>query len=321
MLILRGVNFGCVFVGAGTLNFFGQGWPWHKFAKLIPGFDFTGATFVSKTITLNPQKGNMPLKNNFQPVEFFPRCIKVNFLKAVAVNAVALSGPGAKALLETKKWQGLARPFFISFMAIEPTKEKRLQETKGFVDLLKKYLPGFKSKIGLEINVSCPNTKHDPKKLAEEAIDYLDAASALNIPLVIKVNALMSDETARSIEDSGLCDALTISNTIPWDEVPEKIRIKCFGSAESPLKKYGFGNGGFSGRPVLPMVLEKILGLRDFGITLPIIGGGGITRPEDVVAFSAAGADAISFATASMVRPWNVRPIIRVSHQFLGGDR
>jgi len=77
-------------------------------------------------------------------------------------------------------------------------------------------LPSFKAKIGLQINISCPNTKHHTADLAGEALDVLKIASSLNIPLDLKVNALISTETVREIEASGLCDILTISNTIPW---------------------------------------------------------------------------------------------------------
>ena len=46
MIVLKGIDFGCVFA-AGTLNFFGNGWPYHKiYCALFDGFDFTGATLI-----------------------------------------------------------------------------------------------------------------------------------------------------------------------------------------------------------------------------------------------------------------------------------
>ena len=53
---LRGIDFGHVFCAAGARNFFGEGY-WHsRFA------DWEGSTLVTKTTTIDPRAGNMPLK-------------------------------------------------------------------------------------------------------------------------------------------------------------------------------------------------------------------------------------------------------------------
>lgn len=319
MIVLKGIDFGCVFAAAGTLNFFGNGWPYHKiYCALFDGFDFTGATLVTKTTTLNQCKGNMPLDYRFQPKEFFPDCIKVKFFKGVVLNAVGLSGPGVKTLLKYDRWQRKTKPFLISFMAVCKTKNDRIEETRRFVSLLKEELDFFCSKVGLEINVSCPNTEHNSTELAREAIEYLKIASSLKIPLVVKLNVLISNETVKRIADSGLCDAIDISNTIPWGQLSERIDWKgLFGSDISPLAH--LGGGGLSGKPLLPIVCNKIKFLRRAGIELPIIGGGGVLQKNDVALLKDTGADAVAIGTVSILRPWRVKSIIDYANKIFKG--
>jgi orotate phosphoribosyltransferase len=316
MIILRGVNFGNVFAAAGALNFFGNGWPYHKIYKsLFPSFDFTGATHITKTTTLEPCKGNMPLDANFQPKEIFPECVVVKFRQGVVLNAVGLSGPGAKTLFERGCWQKRNSPFLISFAAVGRIKEDRIEETNRFVYILKKELDFFYAPVGLEINISCPNIGHNSSELEAEAVGYLIIASALDIPLVLKLNVLVSDEIVKNIVDSGLCDAIDISNTIPWGQLPERIDWKkLFGSDVSPLAH--LGGGGLSGKPLLPIVCDKIKSLRRAGIKLPIIGGGGILHRNDVDLMKAAGADAVSIGVVSILRPWRVKSIIDCANRL-----
>ncbi len=316
-LILRGVDFGPVLVASGTLNFFGEGWPYHRYYNLLPGFDFSGATFVAKTTTLGQRAGNMPLDHHLQPKEFRPSCIKVNFRKRAVLNAVGLSGPGARALFETGRWQARTRPFFISFMAVRPERSDRLKETAAFVSMFKEFLPGFKTKVGLQINISCPNTDHDPAELAHEAVEYLEIASQLGVPLDLKINALTPIEAVLLIERKKLMDSLTVSNTIPWgkqvdfvDDDP-RFRInwqRIFGSEISPLHE--LGGGGLSGEPLLPIVAEWVHEARAMGISIPIVAGGGVLKPEDARHLFCSGASAIAIGSVAILRPWRVKSII-----------
>src|SRR6056297_590629 len=95
---LRGVNFGNVFAASGSLNFFGEGYWFHRFLKILfPGmFDFSGATFIAKTTPYDLNPGNMPLNEELQPQERKPKCIWVAPVKKIALNSVGLSSPGAE---------------------------------------------------------------------------------------------------------------------------------------------------------------------------------------------------------------------------------
>lgn len=123
---LRCIDFGNVFCSSGARNFDGDGWWYHSFWKPF-GLDYTGSTLIAKTTTLEPREGNMPLKG-IKPREFFPSCVKVNFLEGAALNAVGLSGPGAQALLDRGVWDFQPNPYLLSFMAVGKTPSERLEE-------------------------------------------------------------------------------------------------------------------------------------------------------------------------------------------------
>lgn len=328
-LVLRGVDFGPVSVASGTLNNFGEGWPYHEnLKKFCPGFDFSGATLVSKTGTLAARNGNMPLDKGFQPLESRPKCIYVNPLKQLAVNAVGLSNPGMKVLLETGHWQKLQDEFMISFMAANGANEQeRLDETEGFARLLLQFRPHikFQSKFGIQVNISCPNTDHDPRKLASEAIGMGKIFRAIlgDIPLDLKINALTPIKAIKLIQSENVFDALTCSNTIPWGMLPNLINWKRISSdGVSPLRKRGLNqDGGLSGAPLLPVVERLIREARADGVTMPITGGGGVTCADDVdrlslAGLSLAGGDAIAIGSVAFLRPWNVKSIIQRAYKL-----
>ncbi|MBF0465600.1 MAG: hypothetical protein HQK88_02560 [Nitrospirae bacterium] len=314
-MILRGINFGSVFVASGALNFFGEGWRFHRFFKMLFGLNLSGVTFVSKTTTIDYRKGNMELDANFQPKSLLPDCIRVYPVKGVVLNSVGLSGPGAEHLFSQKLWQKRNNPFLISFMAVAETKEERVEEAKRFARILTRELPNFHAKIGLELNISCPNTSHDTSKLIDDALDQLEAFSNLGVPVVLKINALTPLDAVIRITGSGLCDAITVSNTIPWGQLPEKIDwAGIFGKLESPLKH--LGGGGLSGYPLLPVVASWISEAKKSGLTVPIIGGGGILKEADVNFLHQHGADAIALGSVVILRPWKVVGIIKRAKQI-----
>src|SRR3989338_9953988 len=131
---LRGIDFGCVLDASGTEGFFGEGYPYQK----ALGINFSGATFVAKTMTMHPRAGNMRMRRDgslpWWPLK--PDCIVVKLWKGAALNAVGLSNPGAEALLNQGQWQEREEPFFLSFMAVGATREERMKELDGFVRML-----------------------------------------------------------------------------------------------------------------------------------------------------------------------------------------
>lgn len=307
-MILRGVDFGNVLCSSGSLGFFGDGYWYHSAFRPL-GLDFSGCTFVSKTTTLRAREGNMRLKpDGVTPSELVPGCIRVKWSKGTVLNSVGLSGPGAKALFEAGKWQQRKKPFLISFMSVESTPGSRLEELREFVYLFGRYLPDFKAKVGLEVNFSCPNVGVSHSDLAREVAASVDMASRLNIPVVPNLSPDVPVETGSSLVGTG-CDAISVSNTVKFGNVPDKIDWEKWWGEESPLK--GLGGGGISGAPLLPLVVEwgKKVFQRPFPI--PLVLGGGILSMQDAEEVISTGADAVKLGTVGMLRPWRVRGIVR----------
>lgn len=315
---IKNEEFANVFASSGTLNFFGDGWWYHFFFKILfPGFKklYTDASFISKTTTWWPRAGNMRLRDNLQTRSLMPKCIKFWVRRGIALNAVNLSGPGALKLFAADKWQKFSQPFLISFMAIGGRVEERLEETRRFVQLFQLAYPGFQAPAGIQLNKSCPNTGHKTADLEQETIETLKLFSGLGVPIDLKVNIFFGTNLLREIAAQGLCDCITVSNTIPFGaKTPYLDWEKLFPAGQSPLKQYG--GGGLSGKVLLPAVVAKIVALRQAGVTIPIKGSGGIMSARDVMIMKAAGADGIEFAIAAMIRPWRVKEIIETAEKI-----
>lgn len=309
---LRGIEFGSVWGQSGVQNFFGEGYPFHKFWKPF-GLDFLGMTFVAKTTTVSPRVGNMPLgKDGVTPVEWLPKCVVVKPIQGVALNAVGLSGPGLEKLLNAGHWQKRRLPFMISYMSVADTADGRIKETREFVKILKPRLGEFRSPFAVQRNRSCPNVGLKPvpeEDFVKEAWQDLEILSALGVPIVDKFSITTPPETVLLIARHSALDAVCVSNTIPWGKLPERIDWQgLFGTTESPLKKYG--GGGLSGWPLLALTADWVKKARSLGLDKPIAAGGGILKPSDVDVLYEAGATAICVGSVAMLRPWRVKSII-----------
>ncbi len=312
---LHGIDFGSAWAASGVQGFWGEGYPFHRpYRMMFPGlFTFKKVTFVAKTITLDMNLGNMPLNfDGTTPKEFRPKCIVANFRAGAMLNAVGLSNFGASFYLDDGRWQSRTEPFILSFMCIGKTRAERVREISEFVRLLKKYLAGFKARIALQINFSCPNVGHNLAELMEEVEEALAIASELDIPLIPKFNALIPPEKAAEIAENRHCDAICVSNTIPWGELPDKIDwVGLFGSATSPLEKYGFGKGGLSGAPITAIVQDWVRRYAELGVETPLNAGGGIMSLHDVDALAEwKCVQSIFVGSVAPLRPWRLRSII-----------
>jgi len=336
-LVLNGVDYGPVQSASGAQGWFGEGYWFHDY---VPGLSWKGCCFVAKTTTLERREGNMPFwdteiikqrKHHFRPMERFPKCVVVKPWKGVVLNSVGLSGPGAEALFNTREWQRRQVPFFLSFMSVAPTPEERFTEAQRFWELLVAKLPEFAAPFGLQINLSCPNTEHDPAEIAGEARKILGIFQSIRsrVPIVPKFNVLFPVEAMDRLRS--LCDAVCVSNTIPYGQLPAAIDWGAyFGREWAPINKDssvgGFvnsplahlGGGGLSGKPLLPLVASWVQDVRTRRIDVPIIAGGGILSPYDVDVLADAGADSVFLGSIAMLRGWRLQKTIRRAHKLLG---
>lgn len=306
---LRGVEFGNVLGASGVQGFFGEGYwfhrPWHPF-----GLDFSGMTFVSKTATLFRRDGNMKLTRQFTPKYPFPGCVKAHLRDGVMLNSVGLSNPGLNALLRTGRWQNRRRPFLISLMSLADSPKQRLEELHIMTDIIGRSRDRFFAPFGfgLQVNLSCPNTGHDPRVLIEETAAVLDIVGKLGVPVMPKFSIATAPISAvMQLNDHPSCDAICVSNTLPfgWEGIDWQ---KVWGSRTSPLAK--LGGGGLSGTTLKPLVCQWISRLREIGFQKPINGGGGILYPEDVGQYRRAGASSVFLGSVAVLRPWRVKSII-----------
>lgn len=313
MLTLRGTDFGNIFCAPGARGFFGEGYPYHRLARML-GMTWRRTGFVSKTIVYPPRAGNMPFRQDMlTPKErLVPRSIVVKPGSGHVLNAVGLSGPGAEWALRTGRWQKRTDPFMISFMSVAADPEERLAETKLFVELLGRHLREFKAPFAVQANRACPNTGHPPDEFYAETDEMLDLLGGLGIPVVVNYNPTVPGEVMRATADHEACDALWIGNTIPWGDT--RINWEAiFGGLESPLARRDLpvpGGGGLSGPSCLPHTIERVIEARHLGVTKPIVAGNGIQRSSDVRTLRRAGADAVAIGVVAMVRPWRMRSII-----------
>ncbi|MBM3205153.1 hypothetical protein FJZ48_04245 [Candidatus Uhrbacteria bacterium] len=310
---LRGIDFGHVLGASGVQGFFGEGYWFHHLWHLF-GLNFNGMTFVAKTTTLLPRKGNLPLTRHYTPAVLFPGCVKAKLLRGVMLNSVGLSNPGLGALLDTGEWQKRTAPFLLSIMSLADTSQKRLEELRRMVESIGFAKERFSAPFGLQINLSCPNTGHDPHELIGESASVLEIAASLGVPVMPKYSIASAPiEAVRELNDHPDCDAICVSNTLPfgWQGVDWQ---NVWGSKSSPLAK--LGGGGLSGKTLCPLVCEWIVRLRDAGFTKPINGGGGILSPKDVSHYHHAGASSVFLGSIAVLRPWRVKATIHQANNL-----
>ncbi len=273
---LRNIDFGDVLGASGVQGFFGEGYWFHKIWNPFY-FDFTNMTFVAKTTTLLPQPGNMSLTQHYTPRNPFPGCVKAKLRRGVMLNSVGLSNPGLGALLGTSRWQKNTKPFLISIMSLGETPQRRLEELRIMVETIGLCKGSFSAPFGLQINLSCPNTGHDPHELIGESAKVLEIASTLGVPVMPKYGIASAPILAiLQLNNNPNCDAICVSNTLPfgWQGVDWQ---QVWGSTTSPLAK---------------------------------LGGGGILCPRDAEHYHDAGASSIFLGSVAVLRPWRVRAII-----------
>ncbi len=316
---LRGIEYGNVLGASGVQGFFGEGYWFHELLKMFKLLNMDGMTFVSKTATLYERAGNMPLETDLMPIEMFPQCIEVRPFDKIMLNAVGLSNPGINVLLKKEIWQNFDKPFLISIMLIEDTPEKRIVELRLIINMLKAWLPKFKAPFCLQINESCPNVKGHDMPSITEAEEHLKIAAELGVPLMPKFSIASAPyELVAQLEENPYCDAICVSNTVPyaWNGIGKQYWKR----DDSPLQeKFGVGRG-ISGKVLRPLVCKWISNLRRIGFTKQINGGGGILEADDVYAYHAVGASSIFLGSVVALRPWQVKRIINCANSLSWGN-
>lgn len=230
---------------------------------------------VTKTITLEPRKGN-PM----------PRIAET---PAGMLNSIGLANVGSDRYLAEK----LPELEKLDTVVITNVAGNTVDE---YGEVVKK-LQGHPRVDAIEVNVSCPNVKRgglafgtDPDTLVELT---RRVRGETNKPIIVKLTPNVTDIVApaqAAIE--GGADALSLINTF----LGMAIDIE----TKRPLIKRVLA--GLSGPAIKPAALAKVWQVSQ-KVDIPIIGLGGIMSGEDGIEFLLAGASAIQVGTLSFTDP------------------
>ena len=147
----------------------------------------------------------------------------------------------------------------------------------------------------VEFNVSCHNVNFDFSAIIGEVLRR--AVTASRFPVILKLSPDFDYlEHARLAETTGVA-AISAINTVKG--------LRLDPATGAPLLKNRYG--GLSGRAIKPIALRVVSELREAGIKLPIIAGGGVRTFNDVREYGWAGANACSLGSeAWLKRIWSL---------------
>jgi dihydroorotate dehydrogenase (NAD+) catalytic subunit len=256
-----------VIAASGT---FGYGEEFQRFADLRR----IGAICVKGT-SARPIDGNLPPR-------LFPTASGM-------LNSIGLENVGVDAFIRDKmpflREAGCA--IFVNVFGFNEDEYSEVVEKLNSCEGIAAY----------ELNISCPNTRHggmvfgQSPELTRQLVSMVKRKSQR--PLIVKLSPNVTDiaELARAAEDAG-ADALTVANTflaMAIDTDTFKPRIHTI-------------TGGLSGPAIRPITLRLVYQCAKV-VKIPVIGLGGISKPEDAVEYFLAGASAVQVGTANFFDP------------------
>lgn len=267
-------NFCCA---SGALGFNGDGWWFEQPFRWLGLLNPSVFTIITKTLTFHAREGNLRMWCPW-------RCVRIG--RDYVVNAVGLTNPGYEWWI-THCYPHMSRKGYKTIVSLMPEdvgEATIMAETFNDLDI-----------TGIELNLSCPNVEHE-----NNLYDIVYAFSEKSKhPVILK---LSFDQPYLDIcqELEGKVEAFDLINSVPW-----KI---AFPVSDSPLKSYGL-TGGVSGRRI--QLYSKIaLTLARSKVKTPIISGGGIDSFEEAKERFERGADAVSFGTIFLRKPWLPNQIV-----------
>lgn len=234
----------------------------------------TGA-IVTKSVSLNPRKGNPPQRIVETP--------------SGMLNAIGLANVGLESFINDKI------PFLkeVNSTLVCNIAASSIEE---YVECTKT-LDGENTIKGFEINVSCPNVKEGGLIFGNDISSVgritEKVRAVTNKPIIIKLSPNTSNisEFAKVVKDEG-GDAVSAINTLVgasfniWNKKPKIHNV----------------TGGLSGPAIKPVAIAKVLEISR-KVDIPIIGIGGIMDWKDAVEFMIAGASAFQIGTVNFINP------------------
>jgi dihydroorotate dehydrogenase (NAD+) catalytic subunit len=242
--------------------------------------------FVSKTITMEPRRGNPP-----------PRLWET---PAGLINSIGLPNKGLDGFLASDLPQlaELPVPLCVSVMGF----------SRDELATLTAHVADREEVALIELNVSCPNVETglimgaDPAETAQ-ALERVRPATEK--PLIVKLtpNAADPAAVAAAAETAG-ADAVSLVNTLKGMAFHPRTRQPWLGGV----------TGGVSGPAVRAVALEQVAAV-SAAVAIPVIGMGGVASGRDAADFMDAGATFVAVGTESFRDPAAGR---RIGSELLG---
>lgn len=266
-------------VASGALAFDGRGWPWEwplRWTGLLRPELFT---VVTKTLTRHPRRGNLRWSHPWSVVK------KIN--PPGILNAVGLTNKGIDWWL--REIAPRIPENYKIIVSIEADEEKEMLE-------MIRMLEGQRI-VGIELNLSCPNTASSDGKTTEKILSLcLAAEKTTSFPLIAKLS--FAHDYLTIAKNLKMTQAIAI-NSIPWSAL--------FPNRTSPLER--FGGGGISGKLIQPYSWKM---LREIASSskIPVIGPS-VWDYEDIQKIFDLGARAVSFGSVFLCHPWRPTLFVR----------
>ncbi|MEA3485764.1 MAG: dihydroorotate dehydrogenase, partial [Candidatus Aerophobetes bacterium] len=256
-----------VLVASGT---FGYG---EEYAEFIDLNKLGG--IITKAVTLKPKEGNLP-----------PRLVETS---SGLLNAIGLQNPGVEVFIREKL------PFLRKFdtrIIVNIAGEKE----ENYLRLAEK-LSRTKGIDALEVNISCPNVKKGGLAFGTDPeIVYLlikKLKGVTDLSFIVKLTPNVTDirKIARAVQEAG-ADGVSLINTILGMAI----------DVDTQRPRLSNITGGLSGPAIRPIAVRMVWEVFQ-AVDIPIIGMGGIMKPEDALEFILAGASTVAIGTANFVDP------------------
>lgn len=229
---------------------------------------------VPKTVTLNAQEGNPPVRICETP--------------SGMLNAIGIENPGADGFIKDKlpSFRKIGLPLIVSILGHTPEQFESIVHKMNAAEGI----------AMLELNLSCPNLKHktlvaqDPEA-TRELIQRIKAISKYPVAAKLSPNVTDIRDIAKAAEDGG-ADAISLINTFTAMVIDTKTR----------KSKLGNFTGGLSGPAIRPVAVHMTYQVAQT-VKIPIIAMGGIMTADDALQFLIAGATMVAVGTANFVSP------------------
>lgn len=239
---------------------------------------------TTRTITVQPREGHFTTRTDWRLAEL-PGVLRA-YRKVLRrtdggwLNAFGWANVGIDAYLRDYYPRTRDQNTIISLGGFSPAEFVRL------VSAVNDAIPAGDI-AAVELNVSCHNVNFDFNAIIADVL--ADAVPRSHHPVILKLSPDYDYLAhARLAQRAGVA-ALTAINTV------KALRLDPRTGTPWLTNRYG----GLSGRAIKPIALRVVAELRDAGISLPIIGTGGVRTFDDCREFFWAGADAVSLGSAT----------------------